>query len=188
MKPEELDITEVTEDFGEIYSTSKEWEKLKKTAQEIFFKAATQERSKERLPRMSVVTLEGPKWIEDHYPGWRIIDSDDGMSVPGGTFYLLEEDPSLMEYVFTNPDDGMVYKRSRTEGGARLDDERLKEEDPDLFEEISEWTEPTQVIRDKSTWTDEQAARIKPYLLPGKVGVKLEPPRVAKKRGSGNDD
>lgn len=40
--------------------------------------------------RREVVTTNGDKWIRVAYPDWDIIDSDDGMSVPGGTSYLLE--------------------------------------------------------------------------------------------------
>jgi hypothetical protein len=43
--------------------------------------------------QIEVVTREGQGWVEANYPGWRIIDSDDGMTVEGGTSYLLERSP-----------------------------------------------------------------------------------------------
>lgn len=40
--------------------------------------------------RITVITPYGPAWIEEYYPDWTVIDSDDGMTMPGGTSYLLE--------------------------------------------------------------------------------------------------
>lgn len=213
-EPDELNITEVTKDFGETYIYAKEWDKLKDDAQKIFFQAATQELRKQRLPQEvidvpEVDDIEG--WVRDYHPGWKIVDVDFD-----NTQLILEQDPELMEFVFINPEDGILYKRLHVEAGARLDDERLKDEDPELYEEISEWPEPiftilcdafisldgsqiytgmepqdyavlqlleaevAKIIRDKSTWTNEQASRIQKYLLPGKVSVRLQAPRPAK--------
>lgn len=203
---EELDPIAVTEDFGEIYTLAKEWEDLRVKAQKTFFRLATQEKAKERLPQKVVDVPEDEDllaWIGVHHPGWNIIDVNEDE-----TKLILERDPSLMEYVFTNPNDGLVYKRSEVESGPQLDIDRLKEEDPDLYDEITTFPQPlwsilTEVTEtldpsfnvehylkchpdvqkipiDPEDWTTEQAARIKPYLLPGKISVKLTPPRKSK--------
>ena len=198
----ETDLTEITRHFGATYKLSKDWDKLKAGAQKEFFAAATQELEQTRLPQKIV---EGDlSRIEVHYPGWRVISNDDDQ-------VTLEQDPSLMDFVFINPEDGMVYRRSVTHQAEMLDDERLRAEDPELWKEISEWN-PAQkkmidcaadyfgsssffslvsldrlynyvgmerIPKSTSEWTTEQAERLRPYLVPGTVSVKLTAPRQA---------
>lgn len=210
---QEPDITEITKDFGEVYRFSKEWETLKSQAQKAFFDEATRLQAQEKIPRK---VIDAPdvedliEWAKLYHPGWVIIDVD----VEEGKL-ILEQDPKLMEFVFVNPEDGYTYKRSQTNAAPQLDDERLFDEDQDLYWEITSWAEPIytilcdlfrdlggatdeipsvedwlivtsqgdnlRIVRDQSTWTDDQAARLQKYLVPGKVGVKLEPPRLTKK-------
>lgn len=40
--------------------------------------------------RIRIVTRETGAWVEENYPDWTILDSDDGLSHPDGTTYLLE--------------------------------------------------------------------------------------------------
>jgi hypothetical protein len=117
--------------------------------------------------------ITGKEILQQH-PGWRIIDSH---SIDGNHVYLIERDPNLVPYTYVNPDDGMVYARGTQESGPSLDDERLKEEDPALYDEI---TEPVRVVKDPSTWTEEQLAAVQAYMIPGSIKARLVPPRKAK--------
>lgn len=206
---QEPDITEITKDFGEVYRFSKEWESLKSQAQKAFFDEATRLQAQGKLPQK---VIDAPdvedliEWAKLYHPGWVIIDVD-----VEGDKLILEQDPKLMEFVFVNPEDGYTYKRSQTNAAPQLDDERLKEEDPELYWNITEWRpdiyswlkaladdhlpdfdledwlsaasigESIRTFKDQSTWTDDQASKLQKYLVPGKVGVKLEPPRLTKK-------
>jgi hypothetical protein len=55
---------------------------------------------------------------------------------------LIEEDPALLPFTYVNWLDKMVYGRDTVRQATQLDDERLRNEDPDLWEEISAWPEP----------------------------------------------
>lgn len=45
---------------------------------------------------------------------------------------------------------------------------------------LTEYHSDIRVIKDPSEWTPEQATALKPYLIPGKISVRLTPPRPAK--------
>lgn len=227
---EEPTIAIVTSDFGDVYRSVKGykdengvkqdgWEQLLKDAQAEFFAAATRELEVGTLARKTVTFPEmeyqsetlATEYIDTHHPGWRLVEIKDGRGI-------IEEDPALKSYVYVNYLDGMVYRRSQTQTGPSLDVERLQEDDPDLYAEISVWDpkiydavregmvwaydsvknpnpevladEETEkymtsrcpearIILDPSQWTDKQAAALQDYLLPGKVSVRLTPPRPA---------
>lgn len=170
MRPKNL--RKITTSFGRAYDRSKRYEQRKKDWQTEFFAACTQAIQRERrLPRKSVVTNESSDWVKEQNPGWRIIDSDNRFT------YLLEKDPNLVPYTYINPDTKMVYQRGTQESGPSLDEERLKDENPDLYNEV---TETQRVVKDPSTWTEDQMEQIQPYLIPGTIKAKLIPPRKAK--------
>lgn len=171
MRPKNLRT--ITRKFGRAYVQSKEYDNRKKNWQQEFFDACTQAVQRERrLPRKTVTTLDGREWVLQHHPGWRIVQQDDDE-----INFVIERDPALIRYTYINPDDGMVYERGTQEAGPSLDDERLQEEDPDLWYEI---TKTVRVVRDPSTWTEEQRAAVEEYMIPGEIKARLVPPRKAK--------
>jgi hypothetical protein len=217
MTDTELDpITEVTAEFGEIYRAVKGtkgtdgWEKLLKDAQKAFFEAATEKLKSETLARKTVTLPEGAKadeYVRKYHPGFRLVDQKKNR-------VILEEDPATKDFVYINPIDQMVYRRSRTQPGPSLDIDLIIKKEPKLFMEISEWPSEAvdlvtaamefaspgdrvtqdsvdtclmvnlgpekRQVKDPATWTKEQATAVKPYLMPGAVGVRLTPPRPAK--------
>jgi hypothetical protein len=208
-------IDDITSEFGEVYLTVKGtkttdgWEKILKDAQVEFFAAATRELENKTLARKTVTN-----WAANLYPGWRLVEEKDNKAI-------IEEDPSVKAFAHLNTQDGMVYRRSQTQGGPSLDVERLQEKEPDLYDEISVWSpsvynmvrdamvwaynsyspEPEvlaaeeaekfletlsqsddslRIILDPAQWTPQQATKLTPYIIPGKVSVRLTPPRKAK--------
>lgn len=135
---EELDIIDITKKFGEAYARSKDWDAAKENGRKRFFQAATQELEKKRLPRK---TVEVPKdqdvleFIKIYHPGWRVLVD----SVKVMNHVVIERDPALMKYSFINPEDNMVYGRTYSESGPMLDEEKLQQDDPDLWLAISEY-------------------------------------------------
>ena len=170
MRPKNL--RRITAKFGQAYDRSKKYEERKKNWQTEFFAACTQTIQRERrLPRRTVAAPDKATALKMN-PGWRVIMDD-----PIEGTYLLEKDPALVPYTYINPDDGMVYQRGTQESGPSLDDERLQEEDPDLWYSI---TKMERVVKDPSTWTEEQLAAVQPYMIPGSIKARLVPPRKAK--------
>lgn len=168
MRPKNL--RRITTKFGRAYDRSKRYEQRKKDWQAEFFAACTQSVIRERrLPKKYVIASDKITALRDN-PGWRCL-------MDQGDTFLLERDPNLIPYTYINPDDGMVYARGTQESGPSLDDERLQEEDPDLWNEI---TETVRVVKDPSTWTEEQKAAVQDYMIPGTIKARLVPPRKAK--------
>lgn len=228
MSDTELSIEDIITDFGEVYrevkgtKTQDGWEKILKDAQKQFFDAATRELEQQTLARKTVdfdierygaTNME--KWVENHYPGWRFVESKKSK-------FIIEEDPALKPFAYLNVRDGMVYKRGQVQGGPSLDVERLREEDEGLYWDVSRWDQGLydfahqaleyayttvhnadpesiaddeterflhwgwehdqvqRVIKDPGEWTAEQSTKLQAYLIPGRVSVRLTPPRPAK--------
>lgn len=79
-----------------------------------------------------------------------------------------------------NKKDGFVYTRQISKAAPSLDDERLREEDPELWEEITYIPEPERVLKPLEELSPEQLAKIGEYLVAGRVSVKLGAPKKAK--------
>jgi hypothetical protein len=204
-------LDEITEVFGEAYDLAKETDETKKGSQKDFFEAATTALSETRLPRKTITVpkdQEVSAWVAKYHPGWRLLESKpakgDGIKV------IIERDPSLMKFTHVNLSDGRVYGRDETNGPEYLDDERVREEDPDLLPLVTEWPEPIySIVREllankaaadfdeaidkfleskgiervpipPKSWSQNVTERARKFLVPGKVSVKLRPVRKAK--------
>lgn len=199
-------LERIANDFGDAYLSAKEAESDKKSLQKELFSAFN------NLVEPARKTVDCPywdnemieNWVKQYHPGWVIIDIGDDEKI------LLEEDPALMAYSYT-AQDGMVYGRSQVNGSPMLDDERLRKEDPTLYESITTYPEPWfslvqgamgyvsedavgmatvakyldeqglgRALKPIDTLTDEQLQALQEYMVPGRVSVKLTPPKVAK--------
>jgi hypothetical protein len=132
----------ITEDFGDTYATVKDVTKEKTLLQNEFFAAATAELETRQLARKTVMfdierygATNMTEWVTIYHPGWRFIEVND-------QDLLIEEDPALLSFTYVNKIDKTVYGRDTVRQSPQLDDERLREEDPDLWQEISSWPEP----------------------------------------------
>lgn len=181
-------LEEATTDLGDAYRRWKTGEADKEKHRKEFFAAATAEASERTLAQKTVpvededvaTEEEARAWLARHYPTWRVLDfdfNDDGDYLEA----LIEEDPQYMERVFVNPQDRKVYTKSVSVGSPLLDDDRLREEDPDLWERITEEPPPPpRRLLPSEKISAEDLAAMEEYMYPGKPQVKLLAPRDAK--------
>lgn len=214
-------IKTVTREFGKRYLKVKQEEAKKSELQKEFFEIATAEIAKRSLSTqvIEVPDVDNPSdWIQERYPGWQIVSVQgwESTSPEKGSHYnaIIKEDPALMAFTYLNPADRCVYARTTTQGPPSLDDERLRKEDPDLWERITVWPEPwyslvvdvykhlwdewqdgledlaanflrdrgvQRVLRPIESLSNDELDSLQEYLVPGKVSVRLVPPRPAKR-------
>jgi hypothetical protein len=120
---------------------------------------------------------EAREYLAQHYPTWRIIDftirDDDVLAV-------LEEDPEKQPFVFVNPLDKKVYRKQVVAGGTFVDEEKLRREDPKLWERITFVPEPEPRIKSSDELDPKDYAKMQKYVYPGPPQIKLAAPRKAK--------
>lgn len=142
-------IKTVTREFGKAYERANKINEKKAKLQEEFFQVADAEIGKRRLAQQTItmpeVTTGWEKWLKLNYPGWRFVSwKSDNLNE-----MIIEEDPSFMKFTYPNPDDGFVYGRTIQQGSPSLDDERLRKERPEFWDQISAWPEPwLSLVRD----------------------------------------
>lgn len=177
------DLAAITTKLGSAHATSKKAEKELKESRSEFFEAIDEEiLETETLARQTIVVpdeLDETSYIKQFFPGWRLVD-------PGSkkNTYIIEEDPAFKKFVYVNHDDGQVYRRNVSQAGPSLDDDRLKAEDPELWEKITEVQivpqQEVRVLKDLDTIPNAQLAAMQEYFVPGGMTVKLDAPRKAK--------
>lgn len=134
-----MNIETVTKRFGAAYERNKKAKTWLEQQQKRLFQAFD-EQIELHPPqrRRSTVIPEGKdakEYITKFHPGWRIVSQQEDI-------VILDENPSLLSHTFTNHETGMVYGRARVEASPSLDDDRLRQEDPQLWERITIWPEP----------------------------------------------
>jgi len=172
-------LQDVATDFGISYGASKLAEKELAAEKDVLYARLDERDADEKLAHKTVnvpiiANVTPDQWLETYYPGWRFANPE---KVLGKV--VIEEDPTLKKRTFVNPEDGMVYGRTRKEGNPRLDDERLRAEDPELWERITH-EETTRALNDVEEISKADFAKMKKYFVPGKVTVALMTPRKAK--------
>jgi hypothetical protein len=174
------DLSQITKDLGSTHKSSKELEKKLKDCRAKFFEAVDEQiLSSETLARQTITVpedVEPEAYVKQFHPGWRVVD-------PGSKehTYIIEEDPSFKKFVYVNHDDGNVYRRNVSQAGPSLDNERLKEEDPDLWKRISvSKVQRVRVLKDMEEISNKDLAAMQEYFVPGPMTVKLDAPRKAK--------
>jgi hypothetical protein len=186
------DLAAITTKLGSAHATSKKAEKELKESRSEFFVAIDDEIvENETLARQ---TIELPSdipfpvneddqgvinYVKQFHPGWRLADVGSKENT-----YIIEEDPSFKKFVYVNRKDGQVYRRNVSQAGPSLDDERLKEENPELWKRITESKviprQVTRVLKDLETVSNKDLAEMQEYFVPGPMTVKLDAPRKAK--------
>lgn len=219
------ELARATEEFRTSYVVAKQAESDQTTARADYFAAFDKALESKRLPRKVIeVTGDGDAIQEDYtvqefvdtwYPGWRIVkilNDDFPYQVQ------IERDPATMKWSWTNPETKITYQRSGSQAAAKTDLSRLQENDPELWEAISEWPPLPdwlgpfvaslfagtgvgsaewggawdkfceergeefgiqRQLKPSDSWTDEQAAAVQKYLIPGKWTMKIVAPRAA---------
>lgn len=192
-------LPEVAEEVGGVYYVKKDasddLEKLRKE----FFTVAALEKASEGLaqkvaeaPESIADPDEARAFVERYHTGWRVIEDKD---VDAPYVFLIEEDPDYKGHSIVIPIDGGVIDSKGKEhpgyvvtktirsGTILLDDERLLQDDPELYQEVTE-PDPTiygfvtkfmannpgiitripRVPKNPDALTDEQSEAIRPYL------------------------
>lgn len=185
-------LATITKRLGAVHAKSKEAEKELKVSRSEFFEAVDEEIiSTETLARQTITfpaTLteqceddaeDLTTYVKRFYPGWRIAEIGSKENI-----CIIEEDPSFKKFVYVNHEDGNVYRRNVSQGDPSLDDDRLKSEDPELWERITEVKiiprQEIRVLKDLETLPNQDFSAIQEYLVPGPMTVKLDAPRKAK--------
>ncbi len=181
MTPEELD--EITAELGREYKAWKKGEKNKNDAKKKFFEAIDKMLGDETPAIITTQVfadsdLEAEQRAVQRYPGYTpgvLI----GPAIEGDPWTVtLEEDPTLRPYTYISSD-GMVYSRQVVSGSPMLDDERLRDEDPELWEAITHIPQE-RVMKPLEELSDDQLAALSDFMYSGKPTVKLGAPRKAK--------
>lgn len=179
----------ITENLGNTYRTWKQSGKLKDDLRDKFFSQINEE-LKEEVPPQLVVEFPTDdeeaalRQAQRQYIRHRIVST---APVEGGYQVILEEDPEYRAFTYINPADGQVYQRIISEGSPSLDDDTLREENPELWEAITEEVTERK-LKPLDNLTAEQLAGLQPYITMPKPQVRLAAPRKAKPEELDNDD
>lgn len=155
---------------------------LEKARDEFFAYATEQVDDPDLLARKTVQTtnglLAGLVQVAKDYPEWRVLTSEqEDADDPHTWNHLLEENPKFKSYVYADPDLGLVFERQFRSGKIVLDDERLKKENPELYDEVMEMVPQP---KDFDKLDDETLADVQQYVYREKPTVALASPRKAK--------
>lgn len=173
-------IEDVTKKLGEEYKAWKAHEKSKNDLRQAFFDLVN---TFVGPPASQVIQVYGPtegqvrEKLETRYPAWDI----QAIRPTKDNFFEVElqEKPEYMPFKFANPEDGMLYARQVSSGSPQIDDEALKEAEPELYEAVTyEVTERR--FKDFDELDHDQLARLQTFVYEGRPTIKLASPRKAK--------
>jgi len=174
---ETRDIETVSHDLGIAYTVSKEAETELKGEKAEFYRLLDEEIAATKLAHKKVDvphSVDPDEWLVKFHPGWRFADEEKKVGK-----VVIEEDPSLKKRTYLNREDGVVYGRTIKQANPALDDEWLREENPELWERITHEV-TSRELNDVDSITEEDFAEMKKYFVPGKITVSLLTPRKAK--------
>jgi hypothetical protein len=173
-------LVEVTKELGQNYREAKAADKKKDASREEFFELINERENDEPTETIGVTAAseaEARAQALKYFPAHEVLmvrDNEDG------TFLLEIRIADLYRpFTFVNPEDGMVYARQQRAGSLHLDEERLREENPDLYERVT-YVPDERVLRDLDEIDDEDTAVLGEYLYSDKPTMRLAPPRKAK--------
>lgn len=151
------DLERVTAELYDAYEQSKHWktrldgqDKKKKNREtgikEEFFDIAAEEVAKATLARKTIMvearTLEEAEVeAKRRNPRWLVVSGVakfQDTTPPTHWKILLEENPFYKEFTYVNQTLGKVFTRQVVDGSASLDDEKLRQEDVELWKRVTE--------------------------------------------------
>lgn len=180
-------LHELTAELGKAYKTWKSGETSKDNLRKDFFQSVTDRyaNSKGELEERYVV-VDGTDLdvaeakLRQKYPRWDILDIRVDEGYPDRFEAIIVERPEFKPYTFVNPTDGMVYTKQVSAGSIYVDDERLAQENPDLWEKVSYVPEPERQLRSLDDLAPDVLAELAEYMYEGPPKVSLPAPRKAK--------
>jgi hypothetical protein len=173
-------LEEITKELGIAYSNAKKWDKNKTVYRAEFFKIAAEshETLAEKIVNVDAETLaDAIAQAEKLYPDWTPLSAT---QVENGFDVHIKENPEFKPFTFANPEDGMVYQKQVVAGAVMFDDERFKQDYPDLYNVVTYVPEPKRELRPLEDLSDEQISILQEYIYEGKPVIKLAAPRKAK--------
>jgi hypothetical protein len=176
-------ITTITKQLAARHKRKTKAEADLKKSRGEFFAYADEQLADESLAQKTVRTtrglLHGMVEVGQRFPEWDLVESQEVEDDPTHETWdhLIREKPEFKSFRFVDPYLGLVFERQYRSGAIQLDDERLKEENPELFEKV---TEEVRVPVDFDTLDEETLAEVQPYVFRGKPTVALAAPKKAK--------
>jgi hypothetical protein len=174
------ELIEITRKLGASYKESKKWDGSKNEFRKKFFEIANQQHNilAEKIILINSESFaDAIKMSEKLYPGWTPLSAT---QVENGFDVRLKENADYKPFTFVNPEDGMVYQKQIVSGTIMFDDERFKQDYPELYDIVTYTPEPKVELRPLNELSDEQIAIIQDYVYEGKPVIKLAAPRKAK--------
>lgn len=176
-------LNEITEQLAEAYADWKSGEKAKNKFRDQFFDAVNATVAEGNLAeKYASVNAPDESAARDRLrkqnPTWLIYELRQGE----GDLWeaVLTEDPSYVPFTYVNKELGLVFHKQVSSGSAFIDDERLAEEDPELYEAVTYVPEPERQLKNLEDLPPELLAKIADYIYEGRPTVKLTAPRKAK--------
>lgn len=174
------DLEKVTSELGKNHKEFKTAEKKKNESRKEFFELANEAHEEEET---SFVVIFAPTLEDAQAEIERRFSMCDVVAATGSdgeySFELRTKD-EFRPFTYVNHADGMVYKKQIAYGPLHLDEERLLEDDPELYERVTYVPEPERQMKDPDDIDQDDFARLSDYLYSGKPTVKLASPRKAK--------
>lgn len=181
---ENYGLEETASCLGDQYDKWKAAEKKKDQFKKRFFKLATEAVNEQPLAER-VITVTAPDEetaitrAKQQNPTWATADEARQISAGSDTWEVLAvEDPAYKPFTFSQG--GRDFKRQVNTGSPVLDDERLEEEDPALYETVTYIPEPERQLKDFKDLDAATLAKLAQYIYYGKPQVKLPAPTKTK--------
>lgn len=177
------DLDAVTEQLAKAYESWKSGEKAKNKLRDEFFDAVNTEIGGNSLAE-KYASVNAPDEasardrLKKQYPAWTVDEIRQGEDDLWEA--VLIENPNFVSFTYVNKEIGVVFQKQVSSGSIYIDDERLAEEDPDLYEEVTYVPEPERQLKDLESLPPHILAKLADYIYEGKPTVKLAAPRKAK--------
>jgi hypothetical protein len=177
------DIKKTVKELSEFYHTEKKAKKQKDALRLKFFEEVTKALSEEDLAEDLVVVeasdeTEAKERIKANYPAYKIEAVRKHPDLEGQWEGIIIENPKYKS--FSVEVDGEIWQRQTTVGSPTVDSDRLAEEDPDLFEEVTFIPEPERQMKPLKDLDPVALARLQKYVVSGSVTLKLPAPKEVK--------
>ena len=173
-------LVDITRQLGASYTEAKKWDKSKSEFRKEFFEVANKQHETlaEKIASVNAESLaEAISLSEKLFPGWTPLSATQSET---GFDVHLKENAEFKPFTFVNPEDGMVYQKQIVAGSVMFDDERFKNDHPELYNVVTYMPEPKRELRPLEELADDMISLIQDYIYEGKPVVKLAAPRKAK--------
>jgi uncharacterized membrane protein YkoI len=140
-----IDLESLTSKLGQAYRDWKENEEKKNALKDQFFSLLTSTIDRQTAATQIVYVgevadkEEAKAFALKRNPGWKVIATYMDVPKEGPPVWSvsLEEDLTYKPAAYINRKEGMVYQRTVAEGATYLDDEEIRENNPELWAAIT---------------------------------------------------